>query len=75
MFLQVVATDHLSLYLLTDFSLVWNFASALVTTDNMRRYLQPIQVAQVVQLDGRTIRGVARRFAVSPNTVSRAWRR
>ncbi|KAJ8381365.1 hypothetical protein SKAU_G00021430 [Synaphobranchus kaupii] len=43
----------------------------------MRRYLQPIQVAQVVQLlqDGASILAVARRFAVSPSTVSRAWRR
>ncbi|KAJ8359107.1 hypothetical protein SKAU_G00156320 [Synaphobranchus kaupii] len=43
----------------------------------MRRYLQPIQVAQVVQLlqDGTSIRAVARRFAVSPSTISRAWRR
>ena len=43
----------------------------------MRRYLQPIQVAQVVQLlqDGTSIRAVTRRFAVSPSTVSGAWRR
>ncbi|KAJ8377134.1 hypothetical protein SKAU_G00077140 [Synaphobranchus kaupii] len=43
----------------------------------MRWYLQPIQVAQVVQLlqDGTSIHAVARRFAVSPSTVSRAWRR
>ncbi|KAJ8332732.1 hypothetical protein SKAU_G00425210 [Synaphobranchus kaupii] len=43
----------------------------------MRWYLQPNQVAQVVQLlqDGTSIRAVARRFAVSPSTVSRAWRR
>ncbi len=49
----------------------------LVTTGSMKRYLQPIQVAQVVQLleDGTSIRAVARMFAVSPSTVSRAWRR
>ncbi|KAJ8332478.1 hypothetical protein SKAU_G00422670 [Synaphobranchus kaupii] len=43
----------------------------------MRRYVQPIQGVQVVQLlqDGTSIRAVARRFAVSPSTVSRAWRR
>ena len=43
----------------------------------MRRYLQPDQVAQVVQLlqEGTSIRAVARRFTVSPSTVSRAWRR
>lgn len=46
-------------------------------TGSMRRFLQPIQVAQVVQLlqDGTSIGAVARRFAVSPSTVSRAWRR
>ena len=61
-------TISLSLSFLTDFSLVLHFASALVTTGSMRRYLQPIQVAQVVQLlqDGTSIRAVARRFAVSP---------
>ncbi|KAJ8336531.1 hypothetical protein SKAU_G00377510 [Synaphobranchus kaupii] len=49
----------------------------LVTTGSMRRYLQPNQVAQVVQLlqDGTSIRAVTRRFAVSPSTVSGAWRR
>ena len=43
----------------------------------MRRCLQPTEVAQVVQLiqDGTSMRAVARRFAVSPSTVSRAWRR
>ena len=43
----------------------------------MRRYLQPNQVAQVVQLlqEGTSICGVTKRFAVSPSTVSRAWRR
>ena len=42
----------------------------------MRRNLQPIQVAQVVQLlwDDTSICAVAKRFAVSPSTVSRAWR-
>ena len=83
MVLQVVATDHFSHPLSpypvkTDCSLVLHFASALVTTGSMRRYLQPIQVAQVVQLlqDGTSIHCcIARRFAVSPSTVSRAWRR
>ncbi|KAJ8356805.1 hypothetical protein SKAU_G00195990 [Synaphobranchus kaupii] len=52
-------------------------ASVFVTTGSMRWYLQPNQVAQVVHLlqDGTSIREVARRFAVSPSTVSRAWRR
>ncbi|KAK0153439.1 Transmembrane protein 245 [Merluccius polli] len=47
----------------------------LVTTGSMRRYLQPTQVAQVVQLlqDGTSKSAVARSFA--QNTVSRAWRR
>ena len=64
----------LSLSFLTDFSLVLNFASVLATTGSIRWYLQPIQVAQVVQLlqDGTSIRAVAR-FAVSPSAVSRAW--
>ena len=41
----------------------------------MRQCLQPTEVAQVVQLiqDGTSMH--ARRFAVSPSTVSRAWRR
>ena len=67
----------LSLSFLTYFSLVLHFASTLVTTGRMRRYLQPIQVAQLVQLlqDGASIRAVAKRFSVSPSTVSRAWRR
>lgn len=70
-------TIALSLSFLTDSSLVLCSASVLVTTGSMRRYLQPTQVAQVVQLlqDGTSIRAVARRFAVSPSTVSRAWRR
>jgi len=43
----------------------------------MRRYLDPTEFAQAVQLlqDGTSIRAIARRFAVSPSTVSRAWRR
>ena len=47
-----------SLSFLTDFSLVLHFASADVTTGSMRRYLQPIQAAQVVQLlqDGTSMR-------------------
>ena len=42
----------------------------------MRRYLQPTEVAQVVQLiqDGTLMCAVARRLNVSPSTVSRAWR-
>ncbi len=40
-------------------------------------WLDPTEVAQEVQLlqYGTSIRAIARRFAVSPSTVSRAWRR
>ena len=64
-------TIALSLSFLTDSSLVLCSATVLVTTGSMRRYLQPNQVSQVVQF----LQDVARRFAVSPSTVSRAWRR
>ena len=43
-------TIFLFLSFLTDFAVVLHFASALVTTGRMKRYLQPIQVAQVVRL-------------------------
>ncbi|KAB5558819.1 hypothetical protein PHYPO_G00021580 [Pangasianodon hypophthalmus] len=54
-----------------------SFCRVLVTICSMRKYLQSNQVAQVVQLlqDGTSIRAVARRFDVSPSTVSGAWRR
>ncbi|MCJ8739449.1 hypothetical protein PDJAM_G00047280 [Pangasius djambal] len=56
---------------------VLRLARVSVTTGSMRQYLDPTEVAQAVQLlqDGTSIRAVARRFAVSPSTVSRAWRR
>ena len=43
----------------------------------MRRFLNPTEVAQIVQLlqDGTSTRAVARRFDVSPSTISRTWRR
>ncbi|TWW61087.1 hypothetical protein D4764_05G0011770 [Takifugu flavidus] len=43
----------------------------------MRRFLNPTEVAQVVQLlqDGTSTRAAARRFNVSPSTISRTWRR
>ncbi|KAL0153599.1 hypothetical protein M9458_051079 [Cirrhinus mrigala] len=43
----------------------------------MRRFLNPPEVAQVVQLlqDGTSTRAAARRFNVSPSTISRTWRR
>uniref|UniRef100_A0A674MST3 Transposase Tc1-like domain-containing protein n=1 Tax=Takifugu rubripes TaxID=31033 RepID=A0A674MST3_TAKRU len=42
----------------------------------MRRFLNPTEVAQVVQLlqDGTSTRAAARRFNVSPSTISRTWR-
>ncbi len=59
------------------FSLILLLARVSVTTGSMRRYLDPTEIAQAVQLlqDGTSIRAIGRRFAVSPSTVSRAWRR
>ncbi len=60
------------------FSLVLHLASWVsVTIGSMRRYLDPTEVAQAVQVlqDGASIRAIPRRFAVSPSTVLRAWRR
>ncbi|KAI4905616.1 hypothetical protein NFI96_026968 [Prochilodus magdalenae] len=48
-----------------------------VTTSTMGRYLDPTEVAQVVQIlkDGTSICTIATRFAVSPSTVLRVrWR-
>ena len=44
---------------------------------NIMRYLQPYEVPQSVQLpqDGSSVRLVVRRFGISPNVISRAWRR
>ncbi len=78
MVLQVEATDIFSLLIFSDCSsLVLHLARVTVTTGSMRQYLDPTEVAQAVQLlqDGTSIRAIARRFAVSPSTVSRAWRR
>uniref|UniRef100_A0A674NPL8 Transposase Tc1-like domain-containing protein n=1 Tax=Takifugu rubripes TaxID=31033 RepID=A0A674NPL8_TAKRU len=43
----------------------------------MRRFLNPKEVAQVVQLlqDGTSTRAAARMFNVSPSTISRTWKR
>ncbi len=59
------------------FSLVLHLASVSVTSGSMRRYLDPAEVAQAVQLlqDGTSIHAITRRFAVSPSTDSRTWRR
>ena len=69
-------TICLSSSFLTDFWLVFHFASALHTRGGMRRYLQPTEVAQVVPFikDGTLMCAVARRLDVSPSRVSRAWR-
>lgn len=67
MVLQVEATDFFSLLVSSDcFSLALHSARVSVTTGSMRRYLDPIEVAQAVQLhrDGTSIRAIARRFAV-----------
>ena len=75
MVLQVEATDIFSLLIFSDcFSLVFQLARVSVTTGSMRRYLDPTEAAQAVQLlqDGTSIRTIARRFAVSPSIVARA---
>ena len=79
MVLQVEATDIFFPLLISSdsFSPVLHLARVTVTTVSMRRYLDPTEVAQAVQLlqDGTSIHAIARRFAVSPSTISRAWRR
>ena len=64
-------TTALSLAFLADSSLALCCACILDTTGSMRQYLQPNQVAQVVQLlqDGTSIRAVARKLAASPNSL------
>ena len=62
---------------LTVFPQVLALARVIITTGSMRLFLSPPEVAQIVQLlqDGTSMRAVARRFDVSPSTISRAWRR
>uniref|UniRef100_A0A674MKA9 Transposase Tc1-like domain-containing protein n=1 Tax=Takifugu rubripes TaxID=31033 RepID=A0A674MKA9_TAKRU len=52
-------------------------ACIIISTGSMRRFLNPTEVAQVVQLlqDGTSTRTAARRFNVSPSTISTTWRR
>ncbi len=59
------------------FSLVLHLASVSVTSGSMRRYLDPAEVSQAIQLlqVGTSIHAITRRFAVSPSTDSRTWRR
>ena len=66
-------TAALSLSFLTDSSLGWYSSSVAVTTGSMRRYLQPNQVAQVVQLlqDDTFTHVVARRFTVEKIPTNR----
>lgn len=54
-----------------------NLAKVSVDAVSIRRYLDLTEVTQVVQLlyDGTSICDIARRFAVSPITVSRVWKR
>ena len=71
-------SDIFSLLTFSDcFSLVLHLARVSVTTGCTRRYLDPIKVAQAVQLlqDGTSTLVIARSFAMSPSTVSRAWGR
>lgn len=58
-------------------SLVLHLVRVCFTTGIMRRYMDPTEVAQAVQLfqDGTSLRAIARRFAVCPSTFLRAWRR
>ena len=67
----MVATHHFSL-LPDRFFSSFHFATDLVTTGSMKQYLQPIQVAQVVQLlqDDTSICAATRRFAVSPSSLN-----
>lgn len=62
---------------LAGFPLVLILACVIISTGSMRRFLNPTEVAQVVQLlqDGTSTRAAARRFNVSPSTISRTWRR
>lgn len=52
-------------------------ARVIIPTGSTRRFLNPTEVAQDVQLlqDGTSTRAAARRFNVSPSTISRTWRR
>lgn len=62
---------------LTVLSLVLHLVKVSVTTHSTWRYLDPSEVVLVVQLlqDATSIKAIARGFAVSPNTVSGAWRK
>lgn len=75
MVLMVMATDSCS-FLIFNSSLVLCIVRVLAATYSMRQYLQPIYVAQIVQIlhDGTFIPGITVRFGVSPSSVLRALR-
>ena len=76
--MHVEAISSFSLLIsLTGFPLVLALARVIITTGSMGRFLNPTEVAQIVQLlqDGTSTRAVARSFDVSPSTISRTWRR
>ena len=63
--LHVEAISSFSLLIsLTGFPLVLALTRVIITTGSMRRFLNPTEVAQIVQLlqDGTSTRAVARRF-------------
>ena len=62
---------------MAGFPLVLHLARIIISTGSMRRFLNPTEVAQVVQLlqDGTSTRAAARRFNVSPSTNSGDFRR
>lgn len=62
---------------LAGFPLVLILAWVIISTGSMRRFLNPTEVAQVVQLlqDGTSTRAAERRFNASYSTISRPWRR
>uniref|UniRef100_A0A8C6P7W2 Transposase Tc1-like domain-containing protein n=1 Tax=Nothobranchius furzeri TaxID=105023 RepID=A0A8C6P7W2_NOTFU len=68
---------HFKVLPLDLFWLVFHSCWFWLSTGSMRRFLNPTEVAQVVQLlqDGTSTRAAARRFNVSPSTISRTRRR
>lgn len=59
------------------FLVIVHLTMVSVTTDTTKQYLDPSENLQIVQLhpDEPSIHAIARRFAVSPRIVSRAWQR
>ncbi len=77
MVLQVEATDISSLLIFSDcFSIVLHLGSVSLLgawgyTWTLQRFHMPSKSSR----DGTSMRAIARRFAMCPSTVSRAWRR